>query len=389
MSHELTITNATPLGGLRFDRGQQIVLVGLVCNIALAGLQLFAGWYGHSRAVLADGIHSSSDILISLLVLGSLRIARRPADPSHPFGHDKAESIAAFVIGLTIAAAGLSLAYEMVTAILGGTEMVPGMLPMFVAGGSIVVKAILYRVTIGMGRQLNSPGVLAAALEYRSCVAISSAALAGIIGAWLGLPLADSLAGLLVAGFVLKMAGKILWTSTNELMDAALPAESVEMIRAAAREIEGVRDVPDVRTRQMGSKRLVVIEISTAPDLVVEEADQLATQVQKRIVEELEEADQVQVFISSTGQARISRQEREGVVHQLIQQQARRFVSSEGLRITRLGRDVCADFTLVLPQAEAVEKAYALCVDLEREIKARFPDMEVIIRLRATRSQAH
>ena len=363
------------------DRGQQIVMVGLVSNVVLAGLQVFAGWYGQSRAVLADGVHSSSDILIGVLVLVGLGIARRPADESHPFGHGKAESIAAFLVGVMIVAAGLGIVYDAFHTIFGGTELIPGVLPLSIACVSIAVKASLYRVTIRIGRQLNSPGVMVAAQEYRSCVACSSSALAGILGAWMGLPVADPIAGLLVAGFVLKMAGEILWTSTQELMDAALPVESVRTIRAAAEGVEGVREVAAVRTRRIGSKNLVDLEINTDPDLVVEEADGVAAQVKRRVVEELGEVDEVRVFISPTEQEAAYRREMESAIREIIQNHADRFVSFEGLRITRLGRDVCADFTVVFPQVESVEDAYGLCADLERDIKGQHPDVEVVIRL--------
>jgi cation diffusion facilitator family transporter len=131
-------------------------MAGLACNVVLAGLQLFAGWYGQSRAVLADGVHSGSDILIGALVLVGLGMAKRPADESHPFGYGKAESIAAFLVGLLIASAGLTLVYDAVQAIFGDLANVPKVLPLYVACLSIVVKSSLYGVTIRIGRQLRS-----------------------------------------------------------------------------------------------------------------------------------------------------------------------------------------------------------------------------------------
>jgi cation diffusion facilitator family transporter len=361
-------------------------MAGLVSNVILAGLQVGGGWYGQSRAVLADGIHSSSDILIGVLVLVSLGIARKPADDSHPFGHGKAESIAAFLVGLIIAAAGLSLIYDAFHTIAGGIETVPGALPLAVAVVSIAVKLSLYNVTIRVGRDLSSPGVLAVAQEYLSCVACSSAALVGVLGARTGFPVADPLAGLLVAGFVLKMAGVTAWNSTRDLMDAAMPAERVEAIRFAAAGVEGVRDVPAVRTRRMGNRHLVELDISTDPDLVVEEADRLAAQVKRQVSEALGKSDEVRVFIAPTKEEADRRLEMETDIRQVIQRHADRFVSFGGLRVTRLGRDVCADFAVVFPQAERVEEAYALCEDLEQEIKAEYPDLEVIIRLQTPQS---
>jgi cation diffusion facilitator family transporter len=387
MATELNLPGTTPLAQPILSRGQRIVMAGLISNIVLAGLQISAGWYGQSRAVLADGIHSSSDILISLLVLVSLGIARKPADESHPFGHGKAESIAAFLVGLIIAAVGLGLIYDALYTIAGGIETIPGILPFAVACISIATKASLYYVTIRIGRQLSSPGVLAAAQEYRSCVACSSSALAGVLAAWLGFPAADSLAGILVAGFLLKMAGETLWNSTQDLMDAGLTAEYVEIIRSTAGKIKGVRGVPTVRTRRMGSRYLVDLDISTDSDIVVEEADRVAAQIKRQIVERIREAAEVRVFISPTEEEAAQRRETEASIRWIIQQHADRFVSFEELRITRLGRDACADFTVVLPKQDRVEEAYVVCADLEKAIKEQYPEVEVIIRLQMAQTE--
>lgn len=381
MNAESDLLATAPLTRPRFDLGQRIAVVGLLSNVALAGLQLFAGWRGQSRAVLADGIHSSSDILISVLILVSLGIARKPADESHPFGYGKAESIAAFVVGLIIAAAGVGLFWEALRSIVGGVETLPGVLPLAVAGVSIAAKTALYRVTLRIGRQLHSPGVLAAAQEYRSCVACSTSALVGILGAWVGFPVADAVAGLLVAGVVLKMAGETLWNATQDLMDVALSTEHVETIRSAVEGIDGVRQVAAVRTRRMGSRYLVDLDISIDSDLVVEEADQVAAQIKRRIAAEVSGTAQVRVSISPTAQETDRRRELEASIHHIIQQHADRFVAFEGLRLTRLGRDLCADFTIVLPEEEKVEEAYAICADLEQAIKRPHPEVEIIIRL--------
>jgi cation diffusion facilitator family transporter len=184
-----------------------VVLAGLLSNIALAGTQILAVWCGDSRAVLADGVHSASDVLGTLLVLLGLGIARRPADESHPYGHGKAESMAEFLVGIAVTAAGAALVLDATRAIGRGAVRRPDWLPFAVACGSILAKGTLYPLTTRVGRDLGSPGVRAVAAEYRTCVASSSAAAVGILGAWIGLPEADPLAGLLVGGLVLGTAG--------------------------------------------------------------------------------------------------------------------------------------------------------------------------------------
>ena len=365
-------------------RGQQVILAGLFSNVVLAALQITAGWYGQSRAVLADGFHSTSDILISLVVLASLAIAHRPADASHPYGYGKAESIATFLVGLVIAVAGLGLVYDAVGAIAGGVRTVPGILPLVVAPVSIAVKGMLYGVTIRIGRRLDSPAVLAAAQEYRSCVACSSSALVGIICAHMGLPVADSIAAFLVAGFVLKVGGELLWDSVRDLTDAALPREYVDSVRSAATVVPGVKDVPQVRTRRIGSRRFVEVEVSTEPDLMVEEADRVAAEVEQQVSQQVRNTDSVRVFISSAVQEPHLRSAMEAAVRRIILRHASRFVSFSNLQISRLDRDLCSHFTVVLPPGERMDRAYRLCADLEQEIKSEYPTVEVIIRLQTT-----
>jgi len=370
-----------PFRWVDLNRGQRIVLAGLISNVLLASMQIFAGLWGESRAVLADGIHSTSDILISLIVIISLGIARKPADDSHPFGYGKIESIAAFLVGLVIAGAGVTLIYGAAEAILGGVETVPGALPLGVSGVSIAVKGALYSVTIRTGRELNSPGVLAAAQEYLSCIACSSAAVAGIVGARLGYPVADPIAGLLVAGIIMRVAGRTVWSSVRDLMDAALPIQQVRAVRSAAEHVDGVRRVTLVRTRRMGSRRLVELDIQTDADLVVEEADRVSAQVHARVAGQLDPADEVRVSVAPSSNEKVQREKMAATIRTIVQAHAERFLSFQGPRMIRLGKDLCADVTLLIPQQTSMEQAYGLCQDLERDVKRQYPEMEVIVRL--------
>jgi cation diffusion facilitator family transporter len=385
MSTEPQPLRAVLISRWQLNRGQRIVLLGLISNILLAGIQVLAGWWGQSRAVLADGVHSGSDILISVMVLISLGVARKPPDESHPFGYGKAESIAAFLVGLVIGGAGLTLVYQSMDAILSGVKTVPSVLPLAVACISIAVKISLYRVTSRVARELDSPGVLAAAQEYLSCVACSSSAAAGIIGARFGFPIADAIAGLVVAGFVVRMAGQTIWTSTRDLMDAALPAHEVRALRSLAEDVEGVRNVSSVRTRRTGSRRLVELDIDIDADLIVEEADRVASQVHTRVAGQMDPADDVRVFVAPTKHEEAERQAREATIRKIVQFQTDRFLSFHGPHITRLGRDTCADLVIVMPKTSSMEDAYALCADLERDVRKRYPDMELIVRLRTTK----
>ena len=246
----------------------KVTLVGSAANVVLTVFKFVAGIVGHSAAMTADAVHSFSDLLTDAVVLFFVRISSKPEDRDHEYGHGKYETLATTIIGIALAAVSVSLGWKAVEALLfwysGGSLPAPGMLALWAAAVSIVLKELVYRYTVHRGHVLNSPAVEANAWHHRSDALSSLGTLAGIGGAillgdrWTVL---DPLAGLIVSFFILGVAWKLLKQGFDELMEASLPDEVEKEIRAVVTSFPDVRDPHHLRTRRIGSRYAIELHI--------------------------------------------------------------------------------------------------------------------------------
>lgn len=281
----------------RFRKGRKATWIGLVGNVLLTAFKAYAGAVAGSKAMVADSLHSASDIVASTVVLVGLRVAKRPADAQHPYGHGKAESITAKIIGLILMGAGFQIGYTSLRAALSGVVSPPGILALAAAVTSIVTKEGLYQYKIRVGRRLNSPAVVASAYEHRSDAMSSVAALVGIAGARLGVPWLDPVAGAVVSAFVIKMGWDIAVRAIDELMDKAVGADVLEQIRSVALTVVGVETVDDVVARTTGPYTLVDMKIHVDPSLSVGEGHDVATRVRAEIMRAVANVEGVMVHV--------------------------------------------------------------------------------------------
>ena len=210
----------------------KVTLVGSVANILLTVLKFVAGVVGHSAAMTADAVHSLSDLLTDAVVLVFVRISAKPEDRSHDYGHGKYETLATTILGIALAAVAIGIGAKAIAALLfwwqGGTLEAPGMLALWAAVVSILLKELVYQYTVRRGRSLNSPAVEANAWHHRSDALSSVGTLVGIGGAILlgnRWTMLDPLASLVVAFFILRVAWKLMHQGLNELLEASLPEE--------------------------------------------------------------------------------------------------------------------------------------------------------------------
>ena len=246
----------------------KVTLVGSAANVVLTVFKFVAGIVGHSAAMTADAVHSFSDLLTDAVVLFFVRISSKPEDRDHEYGHGKYETLATTIIGIALAAVSVSLGWKAVEALLfwysGGSLPAPGMLALWAAVVSIVLKELVYRYTVHRGHVLNSPAVEANAWHHRSDALSSLGTLAGIGGAillgdrWTVL---DPLAGLIVSFFILGVAWKLLKQGFDELMEASLPDEVEKEIRSVVTSFPDVRDPHHLRTRRIGSRYAIELHI--------------------------------------------------------------------------------------------------------------------------------
>ena len=262
--------------------------IGLLVNLLLAAAKAAAGILGHSQAVLADALHSLSDSVTDVAVILGVRYWTAPADEDHPHGHGRIETLITVIIGLAVGLVAVGMGWR---AVLGlehaGSAVQPAPITLVVALISIVVKEILYRWTVGVGRKLGSPALVANAWHHRSD-AISSIPAATAVAITLVEPswaFIDRVGAVIVCLFILQAAWRILHPAVNQLIDAAAPSEDRRRIEKLAREVEGVEAAHAVRTRYVGAKLAVDLHIEVDAGLSVEEGHAIALKVRRRLID--------------------------------------------------------------------------------------------------------
>ncbi len=260
---------------------------GLLTNICLVFVKLFAGIIGHSNALIADAVESSADIFSSLIVWMGLSVAARPADENHPYGHGKAEPLAAAVVSLMLLGAAVGISIIAIRDIRTPHHL-PSPFTLFVAAGVIIVKEILYRRVVRVGKETGGTAITADAWHHRADAISSLAAFIGISIALIGgrgWEAADDWAAL-VAAFVVAVNGiRTLRPAISGLMDEAPDRSVKERVLHAAAEVEGVRSVENLNVRGSGLGFYVDVHVKADPKLSLEDAHEIAAKVKYAILE--------------------------------------------------------------------------------------------------------
>ena len=276
----------------REDEIARVTLTGSVVNLLLVGLKAVAGVVGHSAAMISDAVHSLSDFVTDIVVLVFVRVSARPQDDDHDYGHGKYETIATLFIGLALAAAAIGIvvsgAQKLAAWLQGEDLQAPGMLALWAALASIVVKEILYQYTRIKGKKLDSPALEANAWHHRSDALSSIGAAIGIGGAillgkrWTVL---DPLASIVVGAMLVKVAWDLLGPSFSELTDSSLPANTENEMLEIIRSVDGVEDPHNLRTRRIGNRVAAEVHIRMDGTRTLADAHEKASEVEHRFRE--------------------------------------------------------------------------------------------------------
>ncbi len=267
------------------ESAARLALLGTVVNSALAVVKVAAGVFGHSYVLIADGIESTLDIFGSLIIWGGLKLASRPPDDSHPYGHGKAEALAAIVVALTVVLAAIGLAAQSVREILT-PHHAPAPFTLAVLVVVVIVKETLFRRVIQTGDKIGSSAMKTDAWHHRSDAITSVAAFVGIGIALLGGPgweSADDWAALLACGLIGVNGYQLLIPALQEALDAAPPEEIAARIRATASAVPGVAELDQCRIRKMGLDYYVDLHVGVNADLSVREGHRIAHAVKDAI----------------------------------------------------------------------------------------------------------
>ena len=266
---------------------RRITICGAVVNVLLTVAKIIAGVVGHSAAMIADAVHSLSDLLSDFVVLVFTRISSREKDKEHSFGHGKFETLATLIVSVILIAAGARLLAGSIKSIVGvlNGEVLPkpGYIALIAAVVSIVAKEILYRLTADVAKDVNSPVVMANAWHHRSDAMSSIGSLVGIGGAillgsrWTVL---DPIASFAISIAIIFVAVKMSLPSLAELLETALPEDVENDIIQTAMSVPGVRNVHELKTRRNGMSFIIDAHIVVDPSISVVEAHDIATSVE-------------------------------------------------------------------------------------------------------------
>ena len=275
---------------IRKRRIYRVTFIGFAVNLVLSLVKLAAGILGRSGAMVADAVHSFSDLATDVVVIVFARISAKPRDDGHDYGHGKYETLATIIISLALAAVGTGILVNSIGAIRvvvdGGLLPRPGTVALLAAAVSIVVKEILYRYTVREGRRVSSPSMIANAWHHRSDALSSLGTLAGIGCAYfLGdkWRIADPIAALVVAVFIFKIAFDLIRTGLDELLERSLPEDvEEEILRVVAANPE-VREPHNLRTRRIGASIAVEVHVRVDGAMSVCRSHELTEDIERRL----------------------------------------------------------------------------------------------------------
>lgn len=275
---------------IRKKKIYRVTFIGFAVNLLLAGIKLAAGILGRSGAMVADAVHSFSDMATDVVVIAFAKISAKPKDEGHDYGHGKYETLATIIISLALAAVGTGILVNSIGAIRvvvdGGLLPRPGTVALLAAAVSIVVKEILYRYTVREGRRVSSPSMIANAWHHRSDALSSLGTLAGIGCAYfLGdkWRIADPIAALVVAVFIFKIAFDLIRTGLDELLERSLPEDvEEEILRVVAANPE-VREPHNLRTRRIGASIAVEVHVRVDGAMSVCRSHELTEDIERRL----------------------------------------------------------------------------------------------------------
>ncbi|MCC5957448.1 MAG: cation transporter, partial [Natronohydrobacter sp.] len=287
--------------GLRDKR--RAAWAGVLLNTPLAAAKIVAGLLAQSQALVADGVHSLSDLASDAAVIWALGHSHRPPDSDHPFGHGRFETLATLAIAVMLALAAGGILIDAGLRFLDPPQMAPGALALWVAALSIALKEGLYHYTKAVAKRTGSEMMAANAWHHRLDAATSVVALAGIGAAMLGAPWADALGAAIIA----LMLGRVAWVygrpAIRELVDTAPSEETATRITDALMATPGVRDAHDLRLRHMGGAIQADVHIALDPAMTLSEAHRLTEAARAQVLATLPDVSEIIIHPEPDGHA--------------------------------------------------------------------------------------
>ncbi len=284
-SHDTATDGPGPIDPERFREGQRITWVSVAVNIVLTIMQVIVGFVANSMALVADAMHTLSDIVADGFVLWANRRGSEAADAKHPYGHGRFETAASLVLGLLLTATGAGILVSAAGRLQEIGNLPPvGVAAIWAALFTLIGKEGLFRFMLKVAERLRSPMLMANAWHARADALSSLVVAAGIAGALLGFPFADAAAAIIVGAMIIKAGIGFALEAMRELMDEGLAAEEVAAIRTTLLETPGVIDLHDLRTRRMGHRVLVDAHLQVDGDITVRAGHEIGERARHRAI---------------------------------------------------------------------------------------------------------
>jgi len=284
----------------RHAKTLKVTLVGSVIDLALGIGKIFVGLLNHSQALIADGLHSLSDLATDVLVIYASKHANRGADEEHPYGHARIETAATVILGVTLIAVAGGVCYDAVKRLFNPDLLLhPGWVALAIASLSIISKEIIYHYTMAAAKQLRSNMLKANAWHSRTDAISSILVVIGILGTMAGLTYLDAIAAIAVAVIIAKIGWDLGWRGLRELVDTSLDKEQVAEIRKSIIDADGVESLHMLRTREMGGEALVDVHVQVSPLLSVSEGHHVGESVRKKLIDEFPHVSDVMVHVDT------------------------------------------------------------------------------------------
>lgn len=280
---------------------RQVSLVSIIGNIVLTVFKLFAGIAGHSSAMVSDSVHSLSDVVSTLIAFWGVRMSKKAADKSHPYGHERIECVASLVLGLLLMATGVGIGKVGLQTILSGqyeTLAAPGAIALAAAVVSIALKEAMFWYTRHYAKLLNSAAFMADAWHHRSDAFSSIGSLLGIGGAMLGFPVLDSVASVVICLCILKVAYDILKDALTKMLDTSCGEDYERQLREYIAAQEDVIRVDVLRSRMFGNRVYVDLEIEMDGDKTLRESHAVAERIHDNVETDFPNVKHIMIHVN-------------------------------------------------------------------------------------------
>jgi cation diffusion facilitator family transporter len=367
----------------RYQEVRKVTLIGSVVDFLLGVAKILVGLFAHSQALIADGLHSLSDLATDFVVLYAAKHSHREADEDHPYGHGRIETLTTVGLGITLIGVAFGVGYD-ATRRMNEPDLLlaPGVLALGVAFVSVIAKEIIYQYTRNAAVRLRSNMLMANAWHSRSDAISSIVVVIGVGGAMIGYPYLDAVAAIAVAVMIAKIGFELVRDSTKELIDTALEPKVVDAIRKEISKVDGVRALHMLRTRRSGGDALVDLHVQVDPCISVSEGHQIGDTVRRRLLKRIDEVTDVTVHIDPEDDERESLSDKLPLRGDLLRELQRKWtdiegVDAENITLHYLRGKLRIDLELPLSVLETVPDPRGLIDKIEQAAK-ELPEVDSV-----------